>query len=143
MNGIVFAVAAGGLLGAGLLRSALRHRNEVMRSRSLVPYALRVAGITPADADAAGLDAELQAAHDSCTRCSVSAQCRRSMARSIGARVPESCPNRPLMQSIARHRELVARDEAAGGTAGIRESDLWLEFACGLPLTAPSHPSGR
>jgi hypothetical protein len=88
--------------GAALLRW---YRSARIRGLgALIGEAMRRRGITPADAEAAGLANEMTAAVQRCGACTSAAGCRVAMSRFGRWNLPEVCPNRQFLDRVADHK---------------------------------------
>ncbi len=134
MDAAVLSAIGVGVLIAAASRSVIRRRREVMRSDTLVPYALRSMDLTAADAESAGLEDELREAEDVCRACRIAPQCRANMARPVGARVAPGCPNQPLFQSIRRHLAVLEYERGESLDSGAIGTCVRLGGIASLPL---------
>lgn len=98
--GLLIAAAAAVVLGYLRQRRAARIRHTPV----LVSEAMRLRGITPADAAAAGLEHEVYAAVGRCTACSVETQCRARLGEFPPAGPPAVCPNKAFFDEVAAHK---------------------------------------
>jgi Family of unknown function (DUF6455) len=79
-------------------------RIELSRMPVLIGEAMARLGITPADADSAGLDRAVSAAGESCRDCSVGSECRDWLASSRRSGPGRRCPNAALFDEIKARR---------------------------------------
>lgn len=95
-----------GLLGLGTIwwgRGRIR-RIEYGRMPVLIGEAMSRLGLTPADAESAGLDRAVVKAGESCRSCEVGSQCRDWLAASYRAGPGRHCPNAALFDEIRARR---------------------------------------
>lgn len=95
---LLFAAGIAGLL---LALSAWRRRLRIMGTTRPIGEAMRHRGITPADAEAAGLDCETAVAARRCASCSAQRECRANLSRVWSTGVPRDCANRMFFDCIA------------------------------------------
>lgn len=93
------AVAAG---ATGAHQVVARQRNARHESNLIGP-AMRRFGVTPADAEAVGLEPALQQAQKRCGTCLLQQECRSRLG-GLRRGLPEGCPNAGLFTQIARER---------------------------------------
>jgi len=104
---LAVAIASAGLLL--WLAARTRRRNAIVRSAVLIGSAMDRHGITPADAEAAGLADGLFAAAKRCAECPSAGPCRAWLLASRGKPFASHCPNLEMFQSIQRYRETTQR----------------------------------
>jgi hypothetical protein len=96
-------VASAAVAVAGFALVRWRRAARIMGTRILIGEAMRRRGITPADAAAAGLEAEVFAAGGRCAQCAADPACRRWLG-DFGGTLPTGCPNRDLLDRIAARK---------------------------------------
>lgn len=111
---MVAAVAA--VLVAVLALLRWRRALRVMGARVLIGEAMHRRGVTPADAEAAGLEAEVFAAGARCESCVAEGACRIWLSELAGGGLPDACPNRDLLDRVAAHK---ASGRGRGGPSPI------------------------
>ena len=102
---IALLAALVAVLVAVLAYAGWRRARRIAGTRVLVGEAMRSYGITPADAEAAGLEAGILVARQRCADCAAQPSCRLLLAELNGARLPQSCPNRDFFDRVASHRK--------------------------------------
>lgn len=85
------------------LAARARRRAAVMASSVLIGRAMDRRGITPADAEAAGLESEIAAAGTRCAECANAALCRSWLLAGRRERFPATCPNSKFFEEIQSH----------------------------------------
>ena len=108
---IILPLLLGTVIAVLLVMSAGRRRARIAGSSTLVGEAMRRRGLTPADAESAGIEHEFFAAARRCSGCVAEAQCRASLARVLPGNLPSQCPNREFFDHLAIHK--VARRVSA------------------------------
>jgi hypothetical protein len=68
-------------------------------------------GITPVDAESAGVESELATAREHCRNCESTAACRRWLAFGVTRRFAKHCRNRELFDSILFDKKLRQQDK--------------------------------
>lgn len=101
-------VAVAALLVAGYALLRWRRAIRIMGTPVLIGEALKRRGITPADAEAAGLDAELLAAEARCAGCTADLACRVMLSEPGRGSLPATCPNRHFFDRIEQHKAVVS-----------------------------------
>lgn len=101
------------LSGAALLVASyalLRWRRaiRILGTRVLIREAMKRRGITPVDAEAAGLDAELLAAEARCGGCTADLACRVMLSEPGRGELPATCPNRHFFERIEQHKTVAS-----------------------------------
>ena len=81
-----------------------RRRRRLAGTQVLIGEAMKRLGITPADAEAAGLEPALLAATQRCAGCTDTAQCRSRLGALTGPPIPDQCPSHTLFAHIAAHK---------------------------------------
>ena len=79
-------------------------RRRLAGTQVLIGEAMKRLGITPADAEAAGLEPALLAATQRCAGCTDTAQCRSRLGAFTGPPIPDQCPSHTLFAHIAAHK---------------------------------------
>ena len=92
--------AVSALLAAIAAMLAVRRTARILETKLLIGEAMLRRGITPADAETAGLESEMYAARERCSNCLSEAACRVLLA-APKADVPATCPNRSFFQQLA------------------------------------------
>lgn len=92
-------------LAAGVAYRFRVRRRDVQGAPNLVGCAMDRLGITPADAEAAGMEGALLQARERCANCTVRAECRAGLAALLPRPLPSACVNAALFERIARERE--------------------------------------
>jgi len=84
-----------------------RRRREVriLATPVLVGEAMMRKGITPADAAAAGREAEVFSAVARCAACTSDAECRAALIEGASEDLPAQCPNREFFAHVAAHKD--------------------------------------
>jgi hypothetical protein len=85
-----------------------RRMVRVMRTRVLIGEAMQRHGLTPADAEAAGLEGELAIARRRCAECVQAQACRLLLAESPGQGLPERCPNHDFFAQLAAEKSALS-----------------------------------
>lgn len=100
-NDILLPILAGGALAVLLFAvSAWRRVRRISGASVLIGEAMHVQGISPADAELAGVQDETLAAARRCTACAAEAECRAGLARFIPHGLPSQCPNRAFFDYV-------------------------------------------
>jgi len=89
-----------------------RRATRIMGTSVLIGEAMKRCGITAADAEAAGLEAEALVAGQRCTACASDRVCRVVLCELGRADLPGSCPNRAFFDRVVAHKT-AARDARA------------------------------
>jgi hypothetical protein len=112
---LTLAILVTALLLAIVALMRRRRAARIRGTRVLIGEAMMRRGITPADAEAAGLEPEVAFAGKRCAVCAADATCRVVLSESGRADVPDVCPNRDLFDRIAQHKAVagVARPSVA------------------------------
>lgn len=100
--GLFVAVAALVVSAVALLR--WRQATRIMGTRVLIGEAMRRRGISPADAEAAGLEAEILVAGNRCATCAADRACRVVLSELGNGDVPGNCPNRDFFDRVSQHK---------------------------------------
>jgi len=98
------SIAATALLVAIVALLRWRRATRIMGTRVLIGEAMKRRGITPADAEAAGLEAEVLLAGKRCASCAEDGACRVLLSELGQGDVPGNCPNRGLFDRVAQHK---------------------------------------
>jgi hypothetical protein len=98
------SIAVTALLVAIVALMRWRRAARIMSTKVLIGEAMKRRGITPADAEAAGLEAEVLAAGKRCASCAEDGACRVLLSELGQGDVPGSCPNRDLFDRVAQHK---------------------------------------
>ncbi len=101
---IALAIAAGALVVAVVALARWRRAVRIMRTKVLIGEAMKRRGITPADAEAAGLESEVLVAGQRCAKCALDPACRVLLSELGSSDVPEACPNRDFFDKVAAHK---------------------------------------
>jgi Family of unknown function (DUF6455) len=101
---LYLSIAVTALLVAIVALMRWRRAARIMGTRVLIGEAMMRRGITPADAEAAGLEPEIVLAGKRCAVCAADAACRVVLSESGRADVPDVCPNRNIFDRIAQHK---------------------------------------
>lgn len=101
---ILLTIAAmSALLAAIAAMLAVRRTARILETRLLIGEAMQRRGVTPADAEAAGLEGEMYAARERCANCISESACRVLLA-APKADVPATCPNRGFFDILAQEK---------------------------------------
>lgn len=95
--------AMSALLAAIAAMLAVRRTARILETRLLIGEAMIRRGLTPADAEATGLESEMYAARERCANCLSESACRVLLA-TPKADVPASCPNRSFFDELAQEK---------------------------------------
>jgi len=93
---------------AAVAWSAIRQRRRDIRILStpvLIGEAMMHEAITPADAAAAGREAEVFTAVARCAACASDSECRAALMGGASNELPEHCPNREFFAHVAAHKD--------------------------------------
>lgn len=101
---VALAIAAGALIVAVVALARWRRAVRILRTKVLIGEAMKRRGITPADAEMAGLEAEVLVAGERCSICAHDAACRVLLAELGSNDVPRSCPNLDFFDRVAAHK---------------------------------------
>ena len=116
---LVFVLFFGILAAAAIWWVSLRiRRMELERMPVLIGEMMSSLGLTPRDAESAGLERAVLAAGEHCRNCGVVTECRNWLASDLVPRPAPRCPNAPLFEEIRALRKpaparVVARDFGA------------------------------
>lgn len=77
---------------------------RITRTGVLIGEAMKRRGITPADAEVAGLEPEVFAAQQRCATCAADPVCRVWLSGVGEGDFPEQCPNRSFFVQVAQHK---------------------------------------
>ncbi len=114
---VALAIAVVALVVAVVALLRWRQAVRIMRTRVLIGEAMKRRGITPADAEAAGLEPEVLVAGQRCAVCSADPECRVLLSELGSNDVPDACPNRAFFDRVAQHKavqpERVIRNPAS------------------------------
>jgi hypothetical protein len=80
----------------------------------LIGVAMDLYGITPKDAEDAGLGPELRRAAERCAKCGSTGECHGWLAAGSRSSLDDSCPNARYFQEVARYRGVRELDSATG-----------------------------
>lgn len=128
MDTMILGSMAAGSIVAAMACAFIRHRKSVLQGNSFLGFAMRSMDITLADADAAGLHAEVEVAMRQCMVCSNNARCRRIWMNPLRSKAPEECPNLQLLGAIAGHRQLSKQEHP--DPEPLSEFDAWVMQGC-------------
>jgi hypothetical protein len=98
-------------------------RAQLAATPVLIGAAMAKRGISPADAEAAGREAELVQAVQLCAQCIDQEGCRSWLMSGDGRRSPPYCPNAALMDGIA-HAKAAAAPGAPAAAAWTQASEV-------------------
>ncbi len=107
-DSIYLTVALAALLVAGYALLRWRRAIRIMGTPVLIAEAMKRRGITPGDAEAAGLDADLLAAEARCAGCTAHLACRVMLSEPGSGSLPATCPNRNFFERIEQHKAVVS-----------------------------------
>ena len=106
---ILLAVAAVSALVAAIAAlHAVRRTRRILDTKLLIGEAMRRRGVTPADAEAAGLEADMYVARERCADCRSEAACRVVLA-TPKQDVPSACPNQAFFAQLAAEKAVLQR----------------------------------
>ncbi len=111
----IIAVAAA-VAAATLLH---RRRRRLAGTQVLIGEAMKQLGITPADAEAAGLEPALLAAMQRCAGCADTDECRSRLGALTGPPIPDQCPSHALFAHVAAHKASLPRGSGLPDAAQI------------------------
>jgi hypothetical protein len=95
-----YLVALASLAVAAFALVRWRRAVRIMGTRILIGEAMRRRGITPADAQTVGLEAEVLAAQGRCANCRMDTSCRMWLADAGAGGLPDGCPNRDFFERV-------------------------------------------
>lgn len=100
-NDILLTILAGWAFVVLLFAVLAWRRVRRIRGASvLIGEAMQTQGISPADAESAGVQDETLAAARRCAACTAQAECRSSLAKFIPHGLPSQCPNRAFFDYV-------------------------------------------
>jgi hypothetical protein len=103
---LVLIVLFGILAAATIWWASLRiRRMELERMPVLIGEMMSSLGLTPRDAEDAGLERAVHAAGERCRNCDVATECRNWLAPELVPRPAPRCPNAPLFDAIRALRK--------------------------------------
>lgn len=103
---LYLSLAVTALLVAIVALMRWRRAARIMSTKVLIGEAMQRRGITPADAEAAGLEAEVLLAGKRCASCTEDGACRVLLSELGRGDVPGNCPNRDLFDRVAQHKNV-------------------------------------
>lgn len=103
-----FALAVVALLVAAVALLRWRRAARIMGTRVLIGEAMKRRGISPADAEAAGLEAEVLVAGSRCATCASDHACRVVLSELGKGDVPGNCPNRDFFDRVSQHKAVLS-----------------------------------
>jgi len=82
------------------------HYLRIRRQRLLIGSAMVMYGITPADAEAAGLGRAFERAADRCAQCGQTDKCRSWLTWGRRGQLEAACPKAAFFKSVRRSRKV-------------------------------------
>jgi hypothetical protein len=106
------AIAVTALLVAIVALMRWRRAVRLMGTRVLIGEAMKRRGITPADAEAAGLEPETLLAGRRCATCASDSACRVLLSELGQGDVPGACPNREFFDRVSEYKAVRASQDS-------------------------------
>lgn len=103
---LLFAAAVGGVVAAAAATLRWRRAVRIRQTGVLIGEAMKRRGITPADAEAAGLEPEAFAAQLRCATCVADPACRVWLSGVGTDDLPQQCPNRSFFEQVVQHKAI-------------------------------------
>lgn len=115
--GLVIAVA---LFAIARWRRIVRIQNASV----LIGEAMQLRGIEAADAEAAGLEAEVFVAARRCKTCAAESECRALLSTSSSVDLPSECLNRAFFDHVAAHKAANPAPKSADAVTKVASPSL-------------------